>query len=478
MKTKLKILLTFLFCVFGSVRAQVVGWEKIFNSGKDFNDYSQNICTANNQSVIVTGFSINPQGNRNCLTIKYGINGDTIWTRRLDISNSDGAYSVTTDKVGNIYLTGTSNDNILTVKYSSDGNLIWKQIYNHDSTIQETGKSIAIDSNDNIVVVGSSVFSSNYSTDIVVLKYDSSGNLIWDKGLQLPSDDFAEDVSIDSYNNIIVAGWSLKNFNSDWLTIKFSSFGDTLWTRRFNIGHDDRAYRLTIDKANNIIVVGTVNELPNFYSAIVKYNSAGDIILQKFLSNIKDLKAFKKFGEGFIIGGNTYKDSTKSTTKFYIANLDSALNILAANTINNPLTAQFRNLVVTENNQIVATGVLNIKDSNSYEYLNIVTIKINSLTNVELKNPNQTPFEYYLYQNYPNPFNSATTIKFIIPKRTHIQLVIFDILGRKIMTLLDTTLSEGEHTLRINELPFNSGIYFYRITASDYSITKKLLLLK
>ncbi|MBI9070345.1 MAG: CotH kinase family protein [Melioribacteraceae bacterium] len=91
--------------------------------------------------------------------------------------------------------------------------------------------------------------------------------------------------------------------------------------------------------------------------------------------------------------------------------------------------------------------------------------------------------EYILYQNYPNPFNPATTIEFSIPNVATghlaiVQLNVFDILGRKIKTLVNKKLSSGNYKIKFDAEVLPSGIYFYRIEAGRFTDTRKMILLK
>ena len=87
-------------------------------------------------------------------------------------------------------------------------------------------------------------------------------------------------------------------------------------------------------------------------------------------------------------------------------------------------------------------------------------------------------FSYNLFQNYPNPFNPLTTIKFEIPKAQHIQLELFDMLGRKVKTLYDGIAPSGIMAVDVNMNNLSSGVYIYRLRAGNLMISKKLMLLK
>jgi len=93
------------------------------------------------------------------------------------------------------------------------------------------------------------------------------------------------------------------------------------------------------------------------------------------------------------------------------------------------------------------------------------------------------PEEFALHQNYPNPFNPFTTIKFDVPEQTHINLIIYDVLGREVVKLLNQEVSAGYQSIVWNtrnnfDRPVSAGVYFYQIQAKDFIKTRKMVLLK
>jgi hypothetical protein len=93
--------------------------------------------------------------------------------------------------------------------------------------------------------------------------------------------------------------------------------------------------------------------------------------------------------------------------------------------------------------------------------------------------------EYYLSQNYPNPFNPVTTIEYTIPAmnnppagRQGVQCIIYNVLGQKVATLVNEVQPPGRYWVEWNASNFSSGIYFYRITAGNFTQTRKLMLIK
>jgi len=97
--------------------------------------------------------------------------------------------------------------------------------------------------------------------------------------------------------------------------------------------------------------------------------------------------------------------------------------------------------------------------------------------NIENSVP-QIPTKFELYQNYPNPFNPVTTIKFDLPKDGLITLEIFDILGRRIATLINEYRTAGSYNQVFNASSLASGVYVYKLQAGDFVSSKKMILLK
>ena len=91
---------------------------------------------------------------------------------------------------------------------------------------------------------------------------------------------------------------------------------------------------------------------------------------------------------------------------------------------------------------------------------------------------NLIPDKFELLQNYPNPFNPVTNIKFGIPKDVQVSLKIYDILGREVKTLINEYKQAGYYIISFDASSLSSGIYFYRIKASNYTDTKKMMVVK
>lgn len=88
------------------------------------------------------------------------------------------------------------------------------------------------------------------------------------------------------------------------------------------------------------------------------------------------------------------------------------------------------------------------------------------------------PSAFKLMQNYPNPFNPTTTITYQLASFSDVKLEVFDVLGRKVATLVNERQTAGAHSVNFNAATFASGVYFYRLQAGSFVETKKMILVK
>jgi hypothetical protein len=139
---------------------------------------------------------------------------------------------------------------------------------------------------------------------------------------------------------------------------------------------------------------------------------------------------------------------------------------------------------------VKGTGTVNTATTYSFEDKNLKTGKYNYRLKQIDNNGNYmyfdlngivevgVPIKFELSQNYPNPFNPVTKIRYELPKSGYVKLVIFDILGRKMETLVNENQTSGIYEVKFDASKYTSGVYFCKLTAGDFSGIKKMLLVK
>jgi hypothetical protein len=117
-------------------------------------------------------------------------------------------------------------------------------------------------------------------------------------------------------------------------------------------------------------------------------------------------------------------------------------------------------------------------------YLDDVTVTdLGGVTTGVALNKDNVPKLYALLQNYPNPFNPTTNIRFALPRESYVTLIIYNVLGQKVRTLVDNVRAAGIYDVSWDGRDaggnsVGSGMYFYRLESGQGAIVKKMLMLK
>ena len=120
---------------------------------------------------------------------------------------------------------------------------------------------------------------------------------------------------------------------------------------------------------------------------------------------------------------------------------------------------------------IVFNGLTQLIHPSGFNTTNpLVTSNINLMTEV--------PKEFGLFQNYPNPFNPTTSIRYDIPNSSHVSIMVYDVTGKTVETLVDQQLEAGRYEATWDATRYSSGIYFYKIITADFSSVKRMVLIK
>jgi hypothetical protein len=88
------------------------------------------------------------------------------------------------------------------------------------------------------------------------------------------------------------------------------------------------------------------------------------------------------------------------------------------------------------------------------------------------------PAEFRLDQNYPNPFNPLTYIRFAVKKKSHVSLIVYNLLGQPVATVVNEDLQAGEYEAPFSSNGLASGVYVYRMTTNRFVESRRMLLLK
>jgi hypothetical protein len=130
---------------------------------------------------------------------------------------------------------------------------------------------------------------------------------------------------------------------------------------------------------------------------------------------------------------------------------------------------------VSQDNHLIVGGLFNEVGNKAAFGLSMY-----DLTETPVSNERETEIasDFTLQQNYPNPFNPTTNITYKVPSQSPVTLKVYNMLGQQVSTLVNGVKAAGSHTVSFDASNLSSGMYIYRLTAANTSITRKMMLLK
>lgn len=471
----------------------------------------------------------------NMFIVKYDDTGVVLWAESAGGVAEDAGYSVTTDASNNVYVTGyffspsitfgsttlinQGEYDMFIVKYDPLGTVLWAQ--SAGRAFDDYGRSVITDAMNNVYVTGSfksaglifgsttlaNTDSTENTYDMFLVKYDSTGTILWAKSATGDSSEYSRSVSTDASGNIYVTG----NFDSPTLTfgsttivnngsfdmylVKYDSAGNVIWAKSAGGADIDHGYNTATDAFGNIYVSGGFKSDSMFIDATTLINSgAFNIYLAKYDSAGTLLWAQKAGGSGTDAGHDVATDAIGniyltgyfnsptlvfgSTTlmnagsyDIFIVKYDSTGTVMWAKSAGE-LDEEYGFSVATHSSAIYIAGRFRSTTIDfSYTLVNeggddVFLAKIEgSGVGIEESNMNS---EVLIY---PNPSNGNITIN---TNATLVsQIEIFNVLGERIYKSLVTNT---KFEIDLSSLP--KGVYFIRIIDEQNTIKNKKIIIQ
>ena len=463
-------------------------WAK--SVGGAYDERGQSVSTDASGNVFMTGYFISPTISFGTTTltntyasnlysdffiVKYDTSGNVLWAKSAEGAYDDSGQSVSTDASGNVFITGiyysptitfgtttltktnpTNNySDIFIVKYDASGNMLWATSA-EDGAFNDDGRSVSTDASGNVLIAGyfasptitfgtTTLTNTNSSWDIFIVKYDSSGNVLWAKSAGGTAYDIGNSVSTDAIGNVFMTGiyysptitfgiTTLTNANNvaDIFIVKYDASGNVLWAKSAEGTWYDLSYGVCTDVIGNVFITGA------FYSPTITFgtttltnvNAANDIFIVKYDASGNVLWAKSAGGTGYDEG---YAVSTDASGNVFLTGNFGSPNINFGTTTltNTDTTGSFRDIFIAKLDG--TTGTNDIKNAN---------IKI-----------------------YPNPTNNIINIEGLT-KNENNTIQIFDVQGKLVIT---KNISE-KGTIDLSEL--NKGVYVIKIGEVAQRIVK------
>jgi hypothetical protein len=277
------------------------------------------------------------------ITIKFNPDLTVNWQQQLstgDPSDNIHLYSVSLDNSNNVYVTGTIALEWLTstksttyqiAKYDTSGALQWQRDlgYGFTSFVPNFGKGIVVEnSTSNLYVAGDNVVGTigSQSTQMTVVKYNSSGAIQWAKVIgEIGTDDHCNSVALDSTGNVYLAGSTVYSGQNAAALVKYNSSGSLQWQTCLTGSTSSNANQfnsITIDSSNNIFVCGNTVVGSASVGIITKYNSSGNLLWQRYITLAGGI-AVLLYGIAVDSSGNVYASGAGNIYNGYIVKYDT-----------------------------------------------------------------------------------------------------------------------------------------------------------
>jgi hypothetical protein len=560
MKTKL-LFLFILICNIANAQSPKWLWAK--SSGDSSNDLVKSVTADVLGNVYAAGSFSSPSilfgsitlinsgcGTFDMYIVKYDAFGNVLWAKSAGGSDSDYGSSVAVDTSGNVYIGGSFRSDYITfdsitltnagppysdfclVKYDALGNVLWATSSKNSSSSDAT-YSICTDKSGNVYLTGpyqsdsitiGSITLINQGApnrDSYIVKYNSSGNVIWVRGIGGYDDDAVNSISADADGNLFAGGYFFSSSltfggtiltnstygTSDLFITKYDSGGNVLWAKSAGGNDSDYGSSVTADNVGNVFMGGSfrsnsitfdtitlTNTGPPYSDfCLVKYDASGNVIWANSSTNSTSSDATYSISadysgnvfltgpyqsDSITIGTTTLINNAAPNRNFYIVEYTSSGDVVWATGIGGSNDDAGYSICTDPEGNLIAGGYFTSPSlafgettlTNSFLGTNdLFVAKLESTASPILTTGMESDQNMIIY---PNPFITSATIKFD-PVLNNAEMNIYNLFGQKIRKVNPVSGSK----IQIARGNLTSGIYFVNITQDNKVIvTGKLVI--
>jgi len=440
--------------------------------------------------------------------LKLDANGDTLWTRTFDAVDRERFPSVEQTSDDGYILVGETgvwggNVDLYLVKTDAEGNTLWARTYGGGEW--ETGNSVQQTTDGGYIVGGSAEsFSGGWDSDLYLLKADANGDTLWARTYGGRDDEIGQSVQQTSDGGYIFAGYSNSFGEQDWnfYVVKTDNNGDTLWTRIYGGRFTDWAHSIQQTANGNYVIAGRSDPGTGFQDIYLVKVFGGEEppVSVEIVPDDPPVVVPRggSFGYNGTLTNNT--DQPQAIDVWLMAEVPGIGRYGPIKRFNDvplsPYQVISRHLYQSIPNYAPLGNYLclaycgdypsTVVDSSYFPF----EVTSGALTKagtggwvltgsfLEGDNYDALPSEFALLGNYPNPFNASTVIEYQLPEAAEARLEVYNLIGEKVATLVNGTEEVGYKSVTWEASEMSSGVYFYRLTAGDYTETKRMILVK
>ena len=462
------LLLSFLFIFPSIVHSQPeILWSKRFGGIGTDNTVSI-IETENGEFVLVNGGNLLKLDSEGNLSWSVGLQG----TGKSVIQSNNGGFTVVGNMRGN-----SGKINMMIEKFDSAGNLLWQTI--RDDRDDEIGYDLQQNSDGRYFSIGYYHRYHSFSSSVLAMQFSDTGRILSRKLYSGGYVDWGESISQTSDGGYIVTG--ILGRDRNMFLMKLDSQGDSLWLKTYGNGTNSGMDAIE-NSSNEFLAVGSAysSETSSTDLLIVKTDSEGDTLWTKLFGGEERETGYGVIESpvgGYIVVGDTgVGPHHEGGGDLWLMKIDEDGELLWSKTMGGSGNDGGRSIFNTQDGGFIVSGFLSDSDSTSPDAW---VLRFSPEPSIGIDDSYlKIPLSYVLLQNHPNPFNPVTNISYALPISSEVSLIIYNILGDEVARLVDGFQQAGEYKITWNASNVSSGIYFYRLRSSNFTETKKMVLLK
>jgi hypothetical protein len=439
--------------------------------------------------------------------IKTDADGDTLWTRTYGGGQYDDAWDVqqTTDGgyivAGQTRSFGVGSYDVWVLKTDANGDTLWARTYGGGDV--DYGRSVQQTPDGGYIVAGYTRSFGAGDMDIWLVKTEANGDTLWTRTYGGSSAEYLYSMQQTSDGGYILAGETMSFGAGVWdvYPVKTDSNGDTLWTRTYGGSGADYAYSVQETSDGGYVIAGGTMSFGAGRRDVWLLKLAGEAPPPDVSIEITPddppvtVPQGGSFGYTGTVTNNTEDPQTTDMWVMAVGPLEGVYGPFKE-FYDFPLDpGQSRSGHFNQR-------VPNLAPLGFYDYIAYCgdypsTVVDSSFFQVEVVEGTGSsqggwvltgsfleadladlPSDFALLSNYPNPFNASTVIEYQLPVTSSVKLEVYNLLGNKVATLIDGQQQAGYKSVTWDASEVSSGIYFYKLTAGDYTETKRMILVK
>lgn len=323
-------------------------------------------------------------GNYNALLMKFASNGSVSWAKIWGQNTSDAIVdTIANDSAGNIFAVGALEPrggfgggygpgcqtwggygicSLIVLKFDSEGNLLWQKAAG--GNMSSFGIPAAVDSAGNLYISGYTLDPTSGRMNVPVLKFNSTGSFVWQRSISGTGNQLADGIAIDSAGNVYLTGYTKSGLDpsGDAFIAKLNGTGSLLWVKSWGGSGFDQGWAMNTDSSGNLYMTGrTASFSPNSVLMLLKFNSTGGLVWERLWGvgqggNVGLGIAFDNSSNVWITGGTGPSSSDQTTWDALIMEVSPEGNLLAQKSWGGNGYDTSQSLTVTPSGQIIFGG--------------------------------------------------------------------------------------------------------------------------